>query len=326
MTIRIYDAFSGNNSGTYALLGTFEKPEDARRLRDELARVFVQQEAWLSLVHARRSETSPLHEFMRDAGVPSAPNLGAGDDWPDLGEPPSVASAAEQVLVFVPYIQSFSSAFGELIYKRGGRVTNELEQSQRTVALVHRVWTREGERERAIKLEAFREAVEDGELRDLQLHPDGVTRTHPILRIERDFLTLVHAPYDPAEALQAIGQLAQHLDLETDVSLIAMPKLGADPLRLLRAYDITPGDSQVILWQVGARLHDVVRAARSVTGLDLAEATELVHRAPIEVLKGVSQREAEIAFEALRAAGADVEILGPQHFPARETSKHSRRR
>lgn len=47
MTIRIYDAFSGNNSGTYALLGTFEKPEDARRLRDELATVFTQQTAWL---------------------------------------------------------------------------------------------------------------------------------------------------------------------------------------------------------------------------------------------------------------------------------------
>lgn len=317
MTIRIYDAFSGNNSGTYALLGTFEKPEDARRLRDELARVFEQQEAWLSLVHARRSDTSPLHELMRDAGVPSSPDLGAGQDWPDLGSAPSVASAAEQVLIFVPYIQSFSSAFGELIYKRGGRVTNELEHTQQRVALVHRVWTREGEREHAAKLEAFREAVEDGELRDLQLHPDGVTRTHPILRVERAFLTLVHAPIDPAEALQAIGQLAQRLNLETDVSLLAMPELGDDPLRSLRAYDITPGDSQVILWQVGARLNDVIRAARSVTGLELAEATELVHRAPIEVLKGVSQREADIAFEALRAAGADAEILGPQHLRRR---------
>ena len=281
--------------------------------------MFEAQKAWRSLVHAARSETRPLHDHMRDAGISSAPDLGE-HEWPNLGEAPSVVSAAEQVLVFVPYVQSFSRAFGELVYKRGGRVSIELQYAQR-VAMEHRLWSHDGDREQAAKFEAFREAIEDGALREHFADVDGVVRNPPIIRIGHAFLRLIHVSYDAAVVLQAVGELAARLQLETDVSLFEAPGNGEDPLRSLRAYNITPGDSQVILWQVGARLNDVIRAARSVTGLALAEATELVHRAPIEVLKGVSQREADIAFEALRAAGADVEILGPQHFPARETSK-----
>lgn len=316
MTIRIYDAFSGNNSGTYALLGTFETPADARRLRDELALVFEQQKAWRARVHAARSESSPLHALMREAGIPTAANLGE-HEWPDMGEAPSVVSAADQVLVFVPYVQSFPRAFGELVYKRGGRVSIELQHAH-GVAMEHRLWSLDGDGAQAAKFEAFREAIEDGALRELFADADGVVRMPPILRIGRAFLRLIHVSQrESASVLHAVGELASRLQLETDVSLFEVPDRGEDPLRSLRAYDVAPGDCQVILWDVGARRNEVIRAARSVTGLSLAEATELVHRAPIEVLKEVSQREAEIAFETLRAAGADAEILGPQHFRRR---------
>jgi ribosomal protein L7/L12 len=53
---------------------------------------------------------------------------------------------------------------------------------------------------------------------------------------------------------------------------------------------------------------------RGATGLSLAEATELVSRAPIEVLTEVSERDAEAARDAMVAAGADAEVLGPQHL------------
>ena len=55
-----------------------------------------------------------------------------------------------------------------------------------------------------------------------------------------------------------------------------------------------------------------LRAVRTVTGLDVAEASELVAKAPIELLVDVSEREAKDAEEALLAVGAEVEVLAPE--------------
>lgn len=187
MTIRIYDAFSGNNSGTYALLGTFEKPEDARRLRDELAPVFEAQKAWFDGVgssDASSAETTPLHDFLLRQGVPSKPTVGGGDDWQQDNGAPLVLADEHQLFIYASCAVTFPREFGALVYQRGGRVAAECVHAHDPIVLVNEVWMHEGWNHKAEadrRMAAFRESIEKGELN--ALYDNGrEKRSEPILR------------------------------------------------------------------------------------------------------------------------------------------------
>jgi large subunit ribosomal protein L7/L12 len=64
----------------------------------------------------------------------------------------------------------------------------------------------------------------------------------------------------------------------------------------------------VILKAFGDKKLDVIKAIRSITGLGLKEAKELVEGAPKTVKEGVTKEEADKVAEELKAAGAEVEI------------------
>ena len=64
----------------------------------------------------------------------------------------------------------------------------------------------------------------------------------------------------------------------------------------------------VILKGFGDKKLDVIKAIRSITGLGLKEAKEMVEGAPKTVKEGVSKEEAEKVAEELKASGAEVEI------------------
>jgi len=64
----------------------------------------------------------------------------------------------------------------------------------------------------------------------------------------------------------------------------------------------------VILKSAGASKLNVVKAVKTLTGLGLKEAKELVDAAPKEVKENVSKDEAEALKAALEEAGAEVEI------------------
>jgi large subunit ribosomal protein L7/L12 len=64
----------------------------------------------------------------------------------------------------------------------------------------------------------------------------------------------------------------------------------------------------VNLAAVGERKIDVIKAVRSVTQLGLKEAKDLVDAAPKPVLENVSKEDADKAANALKEAGATVEI------------------
>jgi len=64
----------------------------------------------------------------------------------------------------------------------------------------------------------------------------------------------------------------------------------------------------VILAGAGDNKINVIKAVRSLTGLGLKEAKDLVEAAPKPVKEGVSKDEAEAAKEALEEAGASVEL------------------
>ncbi len=64
----------------------------------------------------------------------------------------------------------------------------------------------------------------------------------------------------------------------------------------------------VILESFGEKKIDVIKAVRSITGLGLKEAKELVESAPKPIKEGVSKDEAEAVQKQLEEAGATVKL------------------
>jgi len=65
---------------------------------------------------------------------------------------------------------------------------------------------------------------------------------------------------------------------------------------------------EVILASVGDKKINVIKEVRSITGLGLKEAKDLVESAPKPVKEGVSKDEAEELKKKLEDAGATVEV------------------
>ena len=64
----------------------------------------------------------------------------------------------------------------------------------------------------------------------------------------------------------------------------------------------------VVLKAAGASKLNVIKAVRSITGLGLKEAKDMVEGAPQTVKAGVSKEEAEKVAAELKEAGATVEV------------------
>ena len=64
----------------------------------------------------------------------------------------------------------------------------------------------------------------------------------------------------------------------------------------------------VILTDAGDKKIGVIKEVRTLTGLGLKEAKDLVESAPKAVLEGASKEDAEKAKEAIEAAGGSVEV------------------
>ena len=64
----------------------------------------------------------------------------------------------------------------------------------------------------------------------------------------------------------------------------------------------------VVLTDAGASKLNVIKAVRSITGLGLKEAKDMVEGAPQTVKAGVSKEEADKVAAELKEAGASVEV------------------
>jgi len=64
----------------------------------------------------------------------------------------------------------------------------------------------------------------------------------------------------------------------------------------------------VVMSSFGAKKIGVIKAVRTLTGLGLKEAKELVEAVPAKIKEGVSKEEAEAAKASLEEAGASVEL------------------
>ena len=82
---------------------------------------------------------------------------------------------------------------------------------------------------------------------------------------------------------------------------VAGPAAGAAPAEEKTEFD-------VVLAEAGANKINVIKEVRTITGLGLKEAKDLVEGAPKTVKEGVSKEDAEKFKKQLEAAGAKVEI------------------
>ena len=104
------------------------------------------------------------------------------------------------------------------------------------------------------------------------------------------------------EAADLSKQLEEKWGVTAAAPVAAIPAVGA----------AAPAEEKteftVFLAAAGDKKINVIKEIRSITGLGLKEAKDLVEGAPKEVKKGISKKEAEEAKKKLEAAGAKVEL------------------
>ena len=104
------------------------------------------------------------------------------------------------------------------------------------------------------------------------------------------------------EAADLSKQLEDKWGVTAAVPVAAAPAAGATA----QAEEKT--EFTIFLSAAGDKKINVIKEVRSITGLGLKEAKDLVEGAPKEVKKDVPKKEAEEAKKKLEAAGAKVEL------------------
>ena len=97
--------------------------------------------------------------------------------------------------------------------------------------------------------------------------------------------------------------------LEEEFGVSAAPVAAAAPAGGAAAPAVEEKtEFDVILKDFGAKKLDVIKVVRSITGLGLKEAKDLVEGVPSKLKEGVSKEEAEKIKAEVEATGAAVEI------------------
>ncbi|GBL30222.1 50S ribosomal protein L7/L12 [Opitutia bacterium] len=112
-----------------------------------------------------------------------------------------------------------------------------------------------------------------------------------------------------AQSVLDIANLVKDLETKWGVSAaapVAVVAAGAGAAAAAPAEEKTTFD--VILKAKGATPINVIKEVRTITGLGLKEAKDLVDGAPKPVKEGVSKDEAKDIETKLKAAGAEVEV------------------
>ena len=104
-----------------------------------------------------------------------------------------------------------------------------------------------------------------------------------------------------AEAADLSKQLEEKWGVTAAAPAAAAPAANAAPAE-------EKSEFTIFLAAAGDKKINVIKEVRSITGLGLKEAKDLVEAAPKEVKAGVAKKDAEEAKKKLEAAGAKVEL------------------
>jgi len=105
-----------------------------------------------------------------------------------------------------------------------------------------------------------------------------------------------------------LSQLVKALEDRLGVTAAAPVAVAAAPAAGGEAAAAEQTEFDVMLTAAGGQKIQVIKELRSLTGLGLKEAKELVDSAPTAVKKGVSKEDAESIKEKLEGVGATVEL------------------
>jgi len=103
------------------------------------------------------------------------------------------------------------------------------------------------------------------------------------------------------EAAELSKQLEEKWGVTAAAPVAAAPATAAAPAE-------EKSEFTIFLSSAGDKKINVIKEVRSITGLGLKEAKDLVEGAPKEVKAGVAKKDAEEAKKKLEAAGAKVEL------------------
>ena len=103
------------------------------------------------------------------------------------------------------------------------------------------------------------------------------------------------------EAADLSKQLEEKWGVTAASAVVAAPAAAAAP-------EEEKSEFTIFLASVGDKKINVIKEVRSLTGLGLKEAKDLVEAAPKEVKAGVPKKDAEEAKKKLEAAGAKIEL------------------
>ncbi len=104
-----------------------------------------------------------------------------------------------------------------------------------------------------------------------------------------------------------LADLVKALEEEFGVSAAPVAVAGAAVAEAAPAVE-EKTEFDVVLTDAGASKLNVIKAVKTITGLGLKEAKDMVEGAPQTVKAGVSKEEADKIAEELKAAGATVEL------------------
>ena len=104
-----------------------------------------------------------------------------------------------------------------------------------------------------------------------------------------------------------LSNLVSELEEKWGVSAAAAVAVAAGPAGGGEAAE-EKTEFDIILKDAGAKKINVIKAVRSITGLGLKEAKELVESAPSAIKEGVSKAECEDIKKQVEEAGGSVEV------------------
>ena len=104
------------------------------------------------------------------------------------------------------------------------------------------------------------------------------------------------------------AELSKLLEDKWGVSAAAPAAVAAAPAAGGEAAAEEKTDFDVVLAETGSNKIAVIKEVRTITGLGLKEAKDLVEGAPKPLKQGVAKAEAEEMKKSLEAAGAKVEL------------------
>ena len=104
------------------------------------------------------------------------------------------------------------------------------------------------------------------------------------------------------------AELVKAMEEKFGVSAAAPVAVAAAPAAAGEAAADEASEVSVILASAGANKIAVLKEVRTITGLGLKEAKDLVDGAPKPVKEGIKKEDAEAIKKQLEAAGATVEI------------------